>query len=62
MYTLLELFSIILVEKYGSLKVVKNPFLKNRFLAALRSFFSTYIFFQGGGGYFAVSKIKEQYF
>ena len=51
-----------MVEKYDFLKVVKIPYLKNRFLVNLRSFFSMYKFFPGRGWLFPVSTIRELFF
>ena len=51
-----------MVEKCNSLKVVKKPNPKNRFLVTLRSFFSTYKFFPGRAWLFPVKTFKEEYF
>ena len=62
MYTLLQLFPIFMVKKRDFLKVVKVPELKNRFLATLRSFFSTYKFFPGREWCFHVRTSEKKYF
>ena len=51
-----------MVEKCDFLKVVKNPYPKNRFLVTLGSFFSTYKFFPGRGWSFPVRTLKEWFF
>ena len=54
--------SMFMVKKCDFLKVLKIPCPKIRFLVTLRSFFSTYSFFQGRGRYFPVSTFKEEFF
>ena len=51
-----------MVEKCDFLKAAKIPYPKNRFLATLRSFFSTYKLFPGRGWFFPVSTLKEKSF
>ena len=59
-------FVLVIFNVHGGkkrfLKVVKIPYPKNRFLVTLRSFFSTYNFFQGRWWSFPVSTVKEKYF
>ena len=50
-----------MVEKFDFMKVVRIPYLKNRFLVILRSFFSTYKFFPGRKWPFPVSIFKKDY-
>ena len=51
-----------MVKKCDSLQVVKIQCPKNRFLVNLRSFFSTYKFFQGRGWLFPVSAFTGEFF
>ena len=62
MFTLSKFFSMFMVEKRDSLKIVEIPCPKNRFLVNLGSFFSTYKFFRGQGWLISVSTFKCKYF
>ena len=51
-----------MAKKCVFLKVVKIPCPKIRFLATLRSFFSTFKTFPGRGWYYPVNTFTEEYF
>ena len=54
--------SLFMVEKCDFLKVVKNPYPKNRFLVNLRSFSSRYKCFPEPGWLTPVSTFQNEYF
>ena len=61
-YTLLDLFSLFMVEKCDFRQVVNFPFPKNRLLINLSPLFSTYELFLEWGWIIPVSTFEEKYF